>query len=39
MLSVVMVRVVPITSLHPWDDWIPPDLHGFFSGFLILLRL
>ena len=21
----------PITSLHPWDDWIPPDLHGFFK--------
>ena len=21
----------PITSLHPWDDWIPPDLHGFFN--------
>ena len=19
----------PISSLHPWDDWIPPDLHGF----------
>ena len=28
----------PISSLHPWDDWIPPDLHGFFKwvfdGFL-----
>ena len=21
----------PISSLHPWDDWIPPDLHGFFK--------
>ena len=21
----------PTTSLHPWDDWIPPDLHGFFK--------
>ena len=21
----------PITSLHPWDVWIPPDLHGFFK--------
>ena len=21
----------PITSLHPWDDWIPPDHHGFFK--------
>ena len=19
----------PISSLHPWDNWIPPDLHGF----------
>ena len=19
----------PTSSLHPWDDWIPPDLHGF----------
>ena len=21
----------PISSLHPWDNWIPPDLHGFFK--------
>ena len=21
----------PISSLRPWDDWIPPDLHGFFK--------
>ena len=21
----------PISSLHPWDDWLPPDLHGFFK--------
>ena len=21
----------PTSSLHPWDDWIPPDLHGFFK--------
>ena len=21
----------PISSLHPWDDWIPPDLHGFYK--------
>ena len=21
----------PISSLHPWDDWIPPDLHCFFQ--------
>ena len=21
----------PISSLHHWDDWIPPDLHGFFK--------
>ena len=20
----------PISSLHPWDDWIPPDVHGFY---------
>ena len=20
-----------VTSLHPWDDWIPLDLHGFFK--------
>ncbi len=20
----------PIVSLHPWEDWIPPDLHGFY---------
>ena len=19
-----------ISSLHPWDTWIPPDLHGFY---------
>ena len=21
----------PISSLRPWDDWIPPDLHGFYK--------
>ena len=21
----------PISSLHPWDDWLPLDLHGFFK--------
>ena len=21
----------PISSLHPWDDWIPPDIHGFYK--------
>ena len=21
----------PISSLHPWDKWIPPDLHGFYK--------
>ena len=21
----------PISSLHPWDTWIPPDLHGFYT--------
>ena len=20
----------PISSLHPWDVWLPPDLHGFY---------
>ena len=29
MLFVVMVRVV--LSLHPWNDWVPPDLHGFYK--------
>ena len=28
----------PICSLHPWDEWVPPDLHGFLNGSLILLR-
>ena len=21
----------PISSLHPWDNWFPPDLHGFYK--------
>ena len=21
----------PMSSLHPWDDWIPPDIHGFYN--------
>ena len=21
----------PISSLHSWDNWIPPDLHGFYK--------
>ena len=21
----------PISSLHRWDDWVPPDLHGFYK--------
>ena len=21
----------PISSLHPWDDWISPDIHGFYK--------
>ena len=29
-LYVVMVRVVLSSSLHPWDNWVPPDVHGFF---------
>ena len=20
----------PISSLHPWENWVPPDLHGFY---------
>ena len=20
----------PIASLQPWEDWVPPDLHGFY---------
>ena len=29
----------PISSLHPWENWVPPDLHGFFvNGFLTPLR-
>ena len=20
----------PISSFHPWNNWIPPDLHGFY---------
>ena len=22
----------PLSSLHPWDNWVPPDLHGFKRG-------
>ena len=22
----------PICSFHPWDKWIPPDLHGFYKS-------
>ena len=21
----------PICSFHPWDEWVPPDLHGFYK--------
>ena len=21
----------PISSLHPWENWVPPDLHGFYK--------
>ena len=31
MLYVVMVRVVLFPSLHPWDNWILFDLHGFYK--------
>ena len=30
----------PISSLHPWDKWVPPDFHGFkkwvFDSFHVL---
>ena len=31
MLYVVMVRVVLFPHFIPWDDWVPPDLHGFYK--------
>ena len=30
MQYVVMVRVVLFSSHLPGDNWIPPDLHGFY---------
>ena len=21
----------PVSSLHPWDNWVPPDLHSFYK--------
>ena len=29
----------PISSLDPWDGWIPPDLHGFFRWVFDALAL
>ena len=29
----------PISTLHPWCEWVPPVLHGFCIGFLILWSL
>ena len=29
----------PISSLHPWDNWLPPDLHGFFKWVFDSLEL
>ena len=29
----------PLTSLHPWDSGIPPDLHGFFQWVFDSLEL
>ena len=29
----------PISSLHPWVDWIHPDLHGFYRWFFDSLEL
>ena len=28
----------PISSLHHWENWVPPDLHGFYKWFLTPLR-
>ena len=28
----------PISSLHPWENWVLPDLHGFYRWFLTPLR-
>ena len=29
----------PISSLHPWDNWILPDLHGFYRLFFDSLEV
>ena len=29
----------PISSIHPWDKWIPPDLHGFHKSLFDSLEL
>ena len=29
----------PISSLHPWDKWVPPDLHGFHKWVFNSLEL
>ena len=29
----------PISSLRPWDKWIPPDLHGFYKWVFDSLEL
>ena len=29
----------PISSLDPWDRWIPPDLHGFYKSVFGSLEL
>ena len=30
VLFVVMVHVVPFLLYIPWENWVPPDLHGFY---------
>ena len=29
----------PFCSLHPWDKWVPPDLHGFYKWVFVAMDL
>ena len=29
----------PVTSLDPWADWLPPDLHGFYTWVFDTLKV
>ena len=29
----------PVTSLDPWRDWLPPDLHGFYAWVFDTLKV